>query len=84
MSVRVECCDMHTGGEPVRIVLSGGPELAGDTILAKRRYAQEHADATRRLIMAEPRGHIDMYGVLPVQPDHPGADLAVLFMHNEG
>jgi trans-L-3-hydroxyproline dehydratase len=25
-----------------------------------------------------------MYGVIPVDPDYPGADLAVLFMHNEG
>jgi trans-L-3-hydroxyproline dehydratase len=36
------------------------------------------------MLMFEPRGHYDMYGVLPVEPDLPGADLAVLFMHNEG
>jgi trans-L-3-hydroxyproline dehydratase len=34
--------------------------------------------------MLEPRGHADMYGALLVEPDHPEADLAVLFMHNEG
>jgi proline racemase len=34
--------------------------------------------------MFEPRGHFDMYGALLVEPDLPGADLAVLFMHNEG
>ena len=34
--------------------------------------------------MHEPRGHADMYGVIPVEPDHPDADLAVLFCHNEG
>jgi proline racemase len=34
--------------------------------------------------MFEPRGHSDMYGALLVEPDLPGADLAVLFMHNEG
>ena len=34
--------------------------------------------------MFEPRGHYDMYGALLVEPDLPGADLAVLFMHNEG
>jgi trans-L-3-hydroxyproline dehydratase len=34
--------------------------------------------------MFEPRGHYDMYGVLLVEPDLPGADLAVLFIHNEG
>jgi trans-L-3-hydroxyproline dehydratase len=34
--------------------------------------------------MFEPRGHADMYGVIPVEPDLPDVDLAVLFMHNEG
>ncbi len=76
--------EMHTGGEPVRIVESGYPDIMGDTILAKRRYASEHLDHLRRLLMFEPRGHHDMYGVVPVAPDHPEADLAVLFMHNEG
>ena len=75
---------MHAGGEPVRIVVDGYPALPGDTILAKRRYAREHLDHLRRLLMFEPRGHADMYGVIPVEPDHPEADLAVLFMHNEG
>lgn len=84
MTVRVETIEMHTGGEPVRIVVAGYPVLEGPTILAKRRFAREHHDALRRLLMHEPRGHYDMYGVLPVEPDHPDADLAVLFIHNEG
>src|SRR5215510_16385581 len=76
--------EMHTGGEPVRIVTSGYPPIPGDTILAKRRYAREKLDLLRKLLMFEPRGHSDMYGVLPVEPDIAGADLAVLFIHNEG
>ena len=36
------------------------------------------------MLMAEPRGHADMYGAVLVEPDLPGADLAVLFLHNEG
>ena len=80
----IETVEMHTGGEPVRIVVSGYPEIPGATILAKRRHAREHLDRYRKLLMFEPRGHFDMYGVLPVKPDLPGADLAVLFIHNEG
>ncbi|MCY4369786.1 MAG: proline racemase family protein [bacterium] len=76
--------EMHTGGEPVRIVESGYPPVPGTTILDKRRYAREHLDHLRTLLMHEPRGHFDMYGVIPVEPDLPEADLAVLFMHNEG
>jgi len=80
----IRTVEMHTGGEPVRIVQSGYPPVEGDTILAKRRFARDHLDHLRRMLMFEPRGHADMYGVIPVEPDLPDADLAVLFMHNEG
>ncbi len=80
----IETVEMHTGGEPVRIVTSGFPAIDGDTILAKRRYVRERLDHLRRLLLFEPRGHYDMYGVIPVEPDLAEADLAVLFMHNEG
>jgi trans-L-3-hydroxyproline dehydratase len=83
-TTRIETVEMHTGGEPVRIVTAGYPKIEGATLLEKRRFAREHLDRFRRLIMFEPRGHYDMYGVLPVEPDHPEADLAVLFIHNEG
>ncbi len=75
---------MHTAGEPVRIVTEGYPALPGATILEKRRYAQAKLDHIRRRLMLEPRGHADMYGVIPVERSHPDADLAVLFMHNSG
>jgi proline racemase len=76
--------DMHTGGEPLRIVTSGYPPLPKGTILEKRAYVRDNLDHLRKILMHEPRGHHDMYGALLVEPDLPGADLAVLFMHNEG
>jgi len=76
--------EMHTGGEPTRIVVDGWPRFAGRTLLDKRREAKERFDRLRRGLMLEPRGHDGMYGALLVEPDHPEADLAVLFMHNEG
>jgi trans-L-3-hydroxyproline dehydratase len=76
--------DMHTGGEPLRIVTAGYPPIPAGTILEKRAYVREHLDHLRRLLIFEPRGHYDMYGALLVEPNLPGADLAVLFMHNEG
>ena len=81
---KIHVLDMHTGGEPVRIIRDGYPQILGDSILAKRRFVREHLDHLRRLLMFEPRGHADMYGALLVEPTLPGADLAVLFMHNEG
>lgn len=76
--------EMHTGGEPTRIVIDGWPRLSGKTLLDKRREAKARFDHLRRGLMLEPRGHDGMYGALLVEPDHPEADLAVLFMHNEG
>ena len=76
--------DMHTGGEPLRIVTNGYPQIPGATILEKRAYVRDNLDHLRRILMFEPRGHADMYGALLVEPSLPGADLAVLFMHNEG
>lgn len=75
---------MHTAGEPVRIVVSGYPDLPGATILDKRRVAAETYDDLRTVMMHEPRGHAGMYGVIPVRPSQPGADLACLFTHASG
>jgi len=81
---RITTIDLHTAGEPFRAILSGAPELPGDTILAKRRWAQEHLETLRRALMWEPRGHADMYGGLVIPPVSTAADLAVLFLHNDG
>jgi len=80
----VTTIEMHTGGEPLRIVTSGYPKLRGRRLLDKRRDALAHHDAFRRLLMHEPRGHAEMYGAVLVEPDDPAADLAVLFLHGEG
>ncbi len=76
--------DMHTGGEPLRIITDGYPKLPKGTILSKRAYVRDQLDHLRKILMFEPRGHLDMYGALLVETDLPDADLAVLFMHNEG
>ena len=75
---------MHTGGDPVRIVVGGYPHIKGSTILEKRQYVHEKLDHLRLLLMHEPRGHDGMYGALLVEKDLPEANMAVLFMHGEG
>ena len=81
-ALRISTVDMHTGGEPLRIVADGLPELEGRTVLEKRRYFREHFDHLRTGLIFEPRGHADMYGaVLTRSAD---ADFDVFFLHNEG
>ena len=76
--------DAHAGGEPLRIIVSGVPDIPGSTMLEKRRYMQEHLDEIRTTLMFEPRGHTDMYGCVMTAPVSGGSDMGVLFMHNEG
>ena len=80
----VSTVDYHTAGEPFRIVSGGVPRLAGRTILEKRRYALQHLDHIRQLLVFEPRGHADMYGAFVTDPEDDGAQLGVVFFHNAG
>jgi proline racemase len=80
----IETVDYHTGGEPFRIVTGGVPAPEGRTILERRRWVRDNLDAARHLLVDEPRGHADMYGAYVVPPNDPGADLGVIFFHNEG
>jgi proline racemase len=82
--LKITTIDAHTEGEPFRVVTGGFPELPGEDILARRRYAKENLDHLRTALMWEPRGHADMYGCIVTPPVTPEADFGVLFMHNEG
>ncbi len=80
----ITAIDAHAAGEPLRIITSGLPEIPGETILEKRRYARDNLDHLRTGLMWEPRGHADMYGAIITEPVTPDGDLGVLFLHNEG
>jgi trans-L-3-hydroxyproline dehydratase len=82
--LKITTIDAHTEGEPFRVITGGYPELPGDSILARRRYALENLDHLRTALMWEPRGHADMYGCIVIPPVTPEADFGVLFIHNEG
>jgi proline racemase len=76
--------EMHTGGEPFRIVTSGFPRPAGRRIVDRRAWLKANADHLRRALIFEPRGHADMYAGILTDPVSPGADFGVIFAHNEG
>ncbi|KAJ7755522.1 proline racemase, partial [Mycena metata] len=84
----IKVVDMHTSGEPTRIVVNGYPHLEGNTLLEKRRCAREKHDDIRQRLMREPRGHGEMYGAILVSETEltrtGEADIGVLFCHNEG
>lgn len=81
---KISTIDMHTGGEPLRILTEGYPEVKGRTILEKRKYFRDHLDYVRQGLMWEPRGHADMYGAVITDPCSEDADFGTFFLHNEG
>jgi 4-hydroxyproline epimerase len=83
--VRTLCViDSHTGGEPTRLVLEGGPEL-GDGPLDARlaRFRAEH-DRFRSAVVNEPRGSDALVGALLCPPHREGCQLGVIFFNNVG
>ncbi|MCG8733848.1 proline racemase family protein [Tenacibaculum finnmarkense] len=90
--LQIKTIDMHTGGEPLRVIVDGFPELKGNSVLEYRRYCKENYDNLRTALMFEPRGHPDMYGciLLPPNPKENNqnkeeiGDFGIIFLHNEG
>lgn len=76
--------DLHTAGEPFRLIIDPVPDIPGETMEEKRQYAAQHLNELRRLVLLEPRGHNDMYGGLLMKPVRQGSDVGVLFMMAEG
>ncbi|WP_430814720.1 proline racemase family protein [Carboxylicivirga sp. RSCT41] len=82
--LRIQTVDLHTGGEPLRVLYGGLPHVPGKDILEKRRYFRDNLDHIRTGTMFEPRGHADMYGALITEPITEQADFGTFFLHNEG
>ncbi len=74
--------DSHTQGEFTRIVLSGMPEIKGNTMIEKRKYLQEHCSHLRTALLWEPRGHKDCFGAVITEPCNPEADFGIIFMES--
>lgn len=82
--LQIETIDMHTGGEPLRVIINGFPKLKGNSILDYRSYCKENFDHLRTALMFEPRGHADMYGCILIPPNDDDGDFGIIFLHNEG
>ena len=82
--LQIKTIDMHTGGEPLRVIVDGFPELKGNSVLEYRRYCKDNYDYLRTALMFEPRGHADMYGCILLPPNDNDGDFGIIFLHNEG
>jgi 4-hydroxyproline epimerase len=76
--------DSHTGGEPTRLVVAGGPDLGSGPLAQRLERFRERFDAYRSAIVNEPRGSDALVGALLVKPHRPDCDLGVIFFNNVG
>lgn len=81
-SIRI--LDTHTGGEPTRLVLTGGPDLGRGPLSERVKVFQGQQDKFRTAVVGEPRGSDVMVGALLVEPHEPGCAFGVIFFNNVG
>ena len=81
---RVRVIDSHTGGEPTRVVIEGGPDLGAGNLAERRERFRTHFDWFRSAIVNEPRGSDVMVGALLCPPTDPACTAAVIFFNNVG
>src|SRR6059036_3775308 len=80
----VKVIDSHTGGEPTRVVISGGPELGQGSMAARLERFKSEYDHFRSAIANEPRGSDAMVGALLCEPVDPSCAAGVIFFNNVG
>jgi 4-hydroxyproline epimerase len=80
----IRVVDTHTGGEPTRIIVAGGPELGHGPLEMRRQAFRERFDHVRSAVVNEPRGSDVMVGALLTEPTDPKASGGVIFFNNVG
>lgn len=81
---RIRVIDSHTGGEPTRLVVSGGPDIGGGSLVDRlERFRSQH-DHFRSAIVNEPRGSDVMVGALLCDPVDSACATGVIFFNNVG
>ena len=81
---RIQVIDSHTGGEPTRIVVAGGPDLGGGSVAEQLQVFRKHHDRFRCAVVNEPRGSDVLVGALLVEPADKSCVTGVIFFNNVG
>jgi 4-hydroxyproline epimerase len=81
---RVQVIDSHTGGEPTRVVIAGGPDLGEGSMAERRERFRLHFDPFRSAVVNEPRGSDVLVGALLCEPVDRTCAAGVIFFNNVG
>ena len=82
--LKIGVIDSHTGGEPTRLVVEGGPELGAGPLEQRVQRFRQHFDDYRCAIVSEPRGSDPVVGALLVEPHRADCDIGLIFFNNVG
>lgn len=81
---KVRVIDSHTGGEPTRLVVSGGPDLGTGSLAERRERFRRQHDFFRSAVVNEPRGSDVLVGALLCEPVDRACAAGVIFFNNVG
>lgn len=81
---RVSVIDSHTGGEPTRIVIGGGPDLGRGTMAERLNVFRNQHDSFRSAVVNEPRGSDVVVGATLLEPSDPSCAAGIIFFNNVG
>src|SRR5690348_14993652 len=81
---RIGIVDSHTGGEPTRVVVSGGPDLGHGNMAERLARFRTEFDDFRSAVVNEPRGSDVIVGALLCEPEDPQSSAGVIFFNNVG
>ncbi|MGE3804002.1 MAG: proline racemase family protein [Gemmataceae bacterium] len=81
---RVSIVDSHTGGEPTRVVVAGGPDLGAASLRERRELFRSRHDTFRSAVVNEPRGSDVLVGALLCKPVDASCAAGVIFFNNVG
>lgn len=80
----IDVIDSHTGGEPTRIVVAGGPDLGGGPLIERLERFERDFDRYRSAVIGEPRGSNVLVGGLLCEPHEPDCTAGILFFNDAG
>jgi 4-hydroxyproline epimerase len=79
---RIRVIDSHTGGEPTRVVISGGPDLGNDALANRVERFRNNHDDFRCAVVNEPRGSDALVGALLCAPVDESCITGVIFFNS--
>jgi 4-hydroxyproline epimerase len=81
---KLSVIDSHTGGEPTRVIIGGGPDLGSGPLVERRARLQKEFDRYRSAAVNEPRGSDVIVGAILVEPLDPKSSAGVIYFNNVG